>query len=70
MEMDEDLLEAHRQGTSDDIKNLEFIQNLGYGAESPHLDMVLSISRICLSLTFGDSRKVVKHSAGVHGQVE
>ena len=51
-------------------KNLKFTQNLGCGAESPYLDMVLSICKICLSLTFGDNRKVVEASAEVHGQVE
>ena len=51
-------------------KNLKFTQNLGYGAESPHLDMVLSICKICLSLTFDDNRKVFEGSREVHGQVE
>ena len=51
METDKGLLEAHRQGASDDIKKIKVTQNLGSGAESPYLDMVLSICKICLSLT-------------------
>ena len=50
--------------------NLKFTQNLGYGAESPYLDMVLSICKICLSLTFGDNRKLFEDSSAVHEQVE
>ena len=50
--------------------NLKFTQNLGYAAESPYLDMVLSICKICLFLTVGDNRKVFEVSPKVHGQVE
>ena len=50
-------------------KNLKFTKNLRYGAKS-YLDMVLSICEICLSIAFGDNRKVFKGSLEVHGQVE
>ena len=50
--------------------NLKFTQNLGYGAESPYLDMMISICKICLYLTFSDNRKVSGGSTEVHGQVE
>ena len=49
-------------------KNLRFTQSLGYGAESPYVDMVLSICKICLSLTFGDNRNVVKDSPEVQSK--
>ena len=51
-------------------KHFIFAQNLGYGAESSYLDMVLSMCKIYLSLTFGDNGKVVEGSPEVHGQVE
>ena len=49
---------------------LQFTPNLGCGAESLYLDMMLSICKICLSLTFVDNRKVVEGSTEVHGQVK
>jgi len=51
MEMDEDLLEAHRHDASDDIKKFKIYTKSGVWAESPYLDMLLSICRITF-LTF------------------
>ena len=51
-------------------KNPKFTQNLGHGAEFPHLGIVVSTLKSCLSLRFGDNRKVFEGSPKAHGQVE
>ena len=58
MEVVEGLLEAHRRGESDDIKKSKLYANLGSGTKFPYLGMLVSIFRICLSLSLDDNRKV------------
>ena len=51
-------------------KNLKFTHNLGHGTKFPYLGMVVSTSKLRLSLRFGDNTKAFEGSLEVHGQVE